>query len=101
LGHHYEHIGLLVSLQNKGLFDNGEYFVVGVDIEQYDEKSPEKYMHGLLQNEADDVSVEAFRSYLGIVPSPPIGFNEFAVKVSHVVETIVFFDVSSPPLPIF
>uniref|UniRef100_A0A182YC47 Guanylate cyclase n=1 Tax=Anopheles stephensi TaxID=30069 RepID=A0A182YC47_ANOST len=83
LGYHYEHIGLLVSLWRRGLLDRGEYFVVGVDIEQYDAALPTKYMHGLLQTAPDTVAVEAFRHYLAIVPSAPVRFEEFAVKVSE------------------
>uniref|UniRef100_A0A182M4U0 Receptor ligand binding region domain-containing protein n=1 Tax=Anopheles culicifacies TaxID=139723 RepID=A0A182M4U0_9DIPT len=82
LGYHYEHIGLLVSLRRRGLLDRGDYFVVGVDIEQYDAALPTKYMHGLLQTTPDPDAVEAFRHYLAIVPSAPVRFEEFAVKVS-------------------
>lgn len=82
LGYHYEHIGLLVSLRRRGLLDRGDYFVVGVDIDQYDAALPTKYMHGLLQTTPDPDAVEAFRHYLGIVPSAPVRFEEFAVKVS-------------------
>lgn len=81
LGHHYEHIGLMLSLKRKGLLDRGEYFVVGIDIEQYDATSPDKYLHGLLQDKTDLDCVSAFRSYLGIVPSAPTNFDVFARQV--------------------
>lgn len=60
----------------------GEYFVVGIDIEQYDASAPDKYLRGLLQNTADDNAIMAFKSYLGIVPSAPVAFDNFAVQVS-------------------
>lgn len=82
LGHHDEHIGLLVSLKRKGLLTAGEYFVVGVDLEQYDAALPKKYMHGLLQTAPDQDAVPALQHYLGVVPSAPVKFEEFAVKVS-------------------
>lgn len=76
----------MMALKNKGLLDKGEYFVIGVDIEQYDPSEPEKYFHGLLLESVDENSKaafqEAFRSYLAIFPSSPIGFNEFAKEVS-------------------
>lgn len=82
LGHHDEHLGLLVSLRRKGLLTAGEYFVVGVDLEQYDAALPKKYMHGLLQTAPDQDAVPALQHYLGVVPSAPVKFEEFAVKVS-------------------
>lgn len=61
----------------------GEYFVVGVDIEQYDATFPDKYLRGLLQDKTDDYSISAFRSYLAIVPSAPVAFDEFARLVNQ------------------
>uniref|UniRef100_A0AAG5DN07 Guanylate cyclase n=1 Tax=Anopheles atroparvus TaxID=41427 RepID=A0AAG5DN07_ANOAO len=86
LGYHYEHIGLLVSLRRRGLLERGDYFVVGIDIEQYDAALPTKYMHGLLQTTPDPDAVEAFRHYLAVVPSAPVRFDEFAVKVNKYLE---------------
>lgn len=84
MGHHYEHVGLMVSLQRKRLLEKGEYFVVGIDIEQYDASAPDKYLRGLLQDQTDDESITAFKSYLGIVPSPPSDdFDEFARQVNE------------------
>lgn len=56
--------------------------MVGIDIEQYDASAPDKYLRGLLQNTADDNAILAFKSYLGIVPSAPVAFDNFAVQVS-------------------
>ncbi|XP_055624109.1 speract receptor isoform X2 [Toxorhynchites rutilus septentrionalis] len=86
LGHHDEHIGLLVSLKRKELLAGGEYFVVGVDLEQYDAALPNKYLHGLLQTEPDKDAVQALQHYLGVVPSAPVKFEEFAAKVNKYLE---------------
>lgn len=82
LGHHYEHVGLMLSLKHRGLLEKGEYFVVGIDIEQYDASAPDKYLRGLLQDKTDAECLVAFKSYLGIVPSPTINFDAFAKQVS-------------------
>lgn len=61
----------------------GEYFVVGVDIEQYENDNPTKYLRGLLRDEIDPVAVPAFASYIGVVPSSPVGFENFSSKVNR------------------
>ncbi|KAM7354791.1 guanylate cyclase 32E isoform 5-T7 [Cochliomyia hominivorax] len=86
LGHYYEHVGLMVSLHNKGLLNKGEYFVVGIDIEQYDASRPDKYMRGLLMEKNDEKAEKAFQSYLGIFPTAPLTFDEFAKKVNKYME---------------
>ncbi|GFY37006.1 guanylate cyclase 32E [Trichonephila inaurata madagascariensis] len=82
LGHNFEYLGMMISLQKRGLLDNGEYFVIGVDIEQYDNQNPMKYLKGLLKDEIEADSKKAFQSYLGVVASPPIGFEDFTAKVN-------------------
>lgn len=72
----------MLSLKRKGLLDNGDYFVVGVDIEQYDAQQPDKYLRGLLQDTTEADAVDAFRSYLAIVPSAHLHFDRFANLVS-------------------
>jgi len=37
---------------------------------------------GLLRDEIEDVAKKAFQSYLGVVGSPPVGFEDFTVKVN-------------------
>lgn len=71
-----------MALYDKGLLGNGDYFVVGVDIEQYDPSKPDKYLRGLLLEKNDARAVVAFQSYLGIYPTAPIKFAEFAKEVS-------------------
>ena len=48
LGEYFEFVGLMVSLLLRGLFDTGEYFVVGVDSRQYNPKTPRIYLEGRL-----------------------------------------------------
>ncbi|KAL9911404.1 speract receptor isoform 1-T8 [Glossina fuscipes fuscipes] len=86
LGHYYEHVGLMVSLQRKGLLARGDYFVVGIDIEQYDPSSPDKYLRGLLLERSDKLAEIAFQSYLGIYPSAPVSFAQFAKEVNKYME---------------
>lgn len=71
----------MLSLERKGLL-RGDYFVVGVDLEQYAASEPEKYLRGILNNDTEEAAVRAYQSYLAIIPSAPIEFDEFAGKVS-------------------
>ncbi|XP_030080171.1 speract receptor isoform X2 [Drosophila hydei] len=86
LGHYYEHVGLMVSLQQRGLLSGGDYFVVGIDIEQYDPAKPEKYLRGLLMEKVEPLAAQAFQSYLGIVPTAPVSFATFANEVNKYME---------------
>ncbi|XP_071439399.1 guanylate cyclase 32E [Hetaerina americana] len=71
LGHYYEHIGLLVAMDEMELLDNGDYFVVGVDSsEPYDTSAPAKYFGGPLLDHPHPRAISASRSYLSILPSP-------------------------------
>ncbi|GIX67929.1 uncharacterized protein CEXT_50821 [Caerostris extrusa] len=72
----------MVSMEKRGLLDKGEYYVVGVDIEQYESQNPRRYLKGLLRDEIEEVAKKAFQSYLGVVGSPPVGFEDFTVKVN-------------------
>jgi hypothetical protein len=94
----------MMSLKNKGLLDDGNskhklcesrpqltefsrlsagnYFVVGLDIEQYDPKNPEKYLMGILHKEQEPWVGQAFQSYLAVFPSPLVGFEDFSQKVT-------------------
>lgn len=58
--------------------------MVGMDIEQYDSASPQQYLHGLLQREPDYEVIDAFKSYLSVMASPPTGFDDFAVQVRSI-----------------
>ncbi|GJQ71688.1 hypothetical protein Trydic_g11383 [Trypoxylus dichotomus] len=82
LGHHYEHIGLMVAMEQKKLFDKGEYFVVGVDVNQYNKQNPTAYFHGLLREENDPQAPKAFRNYIGVVASSRVGYENFTELVN-------------------
>lgn len=71
----------MLSLERRGLLDNGDYFVVGVDLEQYSTAEPDKYLRGILNNVTEDAAFRAYHSYLAIVPSPAVEFDEFAKQV--------------------
>ncbi|XP_022181653.1 guanylate cyclase 32E isoform X1 [Myzus persicae] len=86
LGNYYDHTGLIVAMDEMDLFKNGEYFVVGVDVEQYDAENPGKYLTGMLSNKPDPILEKAFRSFFSVVPTPPRGFKNFSVKVNEYME---------------
>ncbi|XP_017772276.1 PREDICTED: guanylate cyclase 32E [Nicrophorus vespilloides] len=86
LGHHYEHLELMVAMQARKLFEKGEYFVIGVDIEEYNQKNPAMYLQSFLTEEYDPFAQTAFQSYIGVVPSSPVGFENFAVLVNTYLE---------------
>lgn len=92
IGDYFEHLGMLLSLLEKGLLSKGEYFVVGVDVEQYDPDQPDRYFSGILKNDVfgsikewkgESVVEKAFQSYLGVFSSPPTGFDHFAIQVNR------------------
>ncbi|XP_026479460.1 guanylate cyclase 32E-like [Ctenocephalides felis] len=86
VGHQYEHIGLLMAMDELRLCDTGQYWVLGVDIEQYDPEDPYKYLHGLLQKKPDKRSFEAFRCYFLVMATAPKNQKDFARKVNHYLE---------------
>jgi len=71
----------MMSLQKRGLLSRGDYFVIGIDIEQYDPAKPEKYLRGLLLEDVEPLAVQAFQSYLAIVPTASVSFATFANEV--------------------
>lgn len=52
-----------------------------MDIEQYDDADPEKYLKGILHSEQEPWVGNAYQSYLAVLPSPLVGFDDFAQKV--------------------
>ncbi|XP_043474610.1 guanylate cyclase 32E isoform X1 [Leptopilina heterotoma] len=83
LGNYYEHMGLLMALDERKLLEKGEYWVVGVDIEQYDQHEPDKYLRGLWQKQTDLKMLKAFRNYFSIVASPPVSFDNFTTLINE------------------
>lgn len=57
--------------------------MVGVNLDAYGQYEPPRYMMGVLRDEVDPFVLDAFNSYLGIMPSSPIAFNDFSVKVNE------------------
>lgn len=64
--------------------------MLGVDIEQYDNKNPTKYLKGLLRDEIDFAAENAFRNYLGVVPSSPLDNENFTILVNSYMEKAPF-----------
>uniref|UniRef100_T1KEQ4 Guanylate cyclase n=2 Tax=Tetranychus urticae TaxID=32264 RepID=T1KEQ4_TETUR len=77
-------IKMLLVLRIKNLLENGEYMIIYVDFESYSESHSYKYIWRSEMNK-DDVraTLEAARSLLVIVPSPPRGqdYSDFEDKV--------------------
>ncbi|XP_049775726.1 guanylate cyclase 32E [Schistocerca cancellata] len=95
LGYYYEHLGLMAAMEEKKLFDNGEYWVVGVDIEQYDADNPGKYLRDLLRQQEDANATRAFRCYLGVAPSAPRDMTNFSQLVSSYIQ-LPPFNIPNP-----
>lgn len=57
--------------------------MVGVDIEQYDEKRPDKYFRGLWQKKTNSSILKAYRSYFSVVASTPIYSKNFTRMVNE------------------
>ncbi|XP_053204418.1 guanylate cyclase 32E-like isoform X2 [Panonychus citri] len=83
VGHYYEHLGFMMSLEEKGLLESGQYFVVGVDVEHYNSQEPQIYFKGLLKDQINQVAQKSFQSYIGVVSSPYIGSESFSLKVNR------------------
>lgn len=93
VGHYYEHLGLLIAMESAGLIESGEHWVIGVDIEQYEEAESlsGRYMRGLLKDEPDPVAMKAFKRYLGISATPPgEGYTNFTKSVNEYMEKSPF-----------
>lgn len=43
-------------------------------------------MRGLLRDEIDPIARVAYRSYIGVVPSSPVGFENFTMLVNAYME---------------
>ncbi|XP_071106522.1 speract receptor-like [Haliotis cracherodii] len=92
LGHYYEFMGLMDHLYEAGLLDSAEYFVVGVEVNQFDPMKPQKFMEGLFDTNVTRRSAAAFRHFVSVVTSPPImpDFWNFSSVVNHYLEAPPF-----------
>ncbi|XP_046653495.1 guanylate cyclase 32E-like isoform X2 [Daphnia pulicaria] len=87
LGPYHEHIGLLTAMEDRHLFDRGEYFVLGVDLDRYDADNPSKYLRGSLKDDLDQKAIKAFENYVGVVGSPSgADFDNFTQMVNDYLE---------------
>ncbi|KAK6170897.1 hypothetical protein SNE40_019184 [Patella caerulea] len=92
LGAYYEFIGLMDHLQDTGLLDAGEYFVVGVHVGVYDLNKPQNFLQGIFQNNVTRRAAAAFRHFVGVVHSPPIfpDYDHFEKIVNKFLESPPF-----------
>ncbi|KAB0802102.1 hypothetical protein PPYR_04288 [Photinus pyralis] len=86
VGHYFEHLALMIYMEEKRLFDNGEYFVIGIDLDEYDQTAPTKYLRDFLRGEKNLVAQRAYQNYLGVIPSSPVGFKNFTALVNTYME---------------
>lgn len=57
-----------------------------MDIEQYDASDPEKYLKGILHSKQEPWVGRAYQSYLAVLPSSLVGFDDFAQKVKNKID---------------
>ncbi|XP_074600822.1 guanylate cyclase 32E-like [Brevipalpus obovatus] len=95
VGHYFEHLGFMLSMEEKGLLQSGDYFVVGVDVEHYNSLEPQRYFKGLLKDQVDDIAQRSFRSYIGVVSSPYTGSESFSYKVNRYLQ-LPPFNIPNP-----
>ncbi|KAK5645421.1 hypothetical protein RI129_006721 [Pyrocoelia pectoralis] len=86
VGHYFEHLALMIYMEEKGLLQKGEYFVIGIDLDEYDQAAPTKYLRDFLRDEKNVVAQRAYQSYLGVIPSSPVGFKNFTSLVNTYME---------------
>ncbi|XP_033327038.1 guanylate cyclase 32E isoform X2 [Megalopta genalis] len=95
LGDYYEHIGLLIALDEKKLLEQGKYWVVGVDIAQYDDNDPNKYFRDVWGAPMHPSILKSYRNYFSVVASAPIYSDNFTQLV-HVYREKPPFNFSNP-----
>lgn len=88
LGKSFEFVGLMDHLEDKGLLETGEYFVVGVNFGQFNPLEPHQYLEGIFDKNVSDSSVKAFKHFIGVVQSPPVypDYQNFTEIVNHYLE---------------
>ncbi|PVD38413.1 hypothetical protein C0Q70_01028 [Pomacea canaliculata] len=88
LGAPYEFVGLMDNLQDRGILDAGEYFVIGVCLEPYYPENPETFLEGVFDYDVTERSALAFRHFVGLIHSPPVqpGYKAFQKIVDEYLE---------------
>lgn len=124
VGHYYEHLGLMLALdeldllgqkrrqrsqqQSSVLANQQQSLVIGVDIEQYDERDDSsRFLRGVLMDEngnpgqhhsssEEDLNSIAsmYQSYLGVVPTVPTKSAEFLNNIRELYEQNVASDMA-------
>ncbi|CAL1527410.1 unnamed protein product, partial [Lymnaea stagnalis] len=88
LGEPYDFIGLMDTLQDIGLLDTGDYFVVGVTRDTYKLDKPQEILQGVFEDVVENKTVLAFRHFLCIIHTPPLDpeFANFSTIVDEFLE---------------
>lgn len=61
----------------------GEYAAIGVDVEKYEPNEAIRYLSGPLRKKPGPRTMQAFRSYIAVAPSPSPSYPAFAREVNR------------------
>ncbi|XP_013413758.1 guanylate cyclase 32E [Lingula anatina] len=91
LGDPFEYHIFMNLLQEQGILDSGEYFVVGVYIDDFQINDSQKFLKDIYNDKnkpVDEQTRKAFRSFLGVIQSPPVypDYNNFTTLVNEYAE---------------
>ncbi|GAU94364.1 hypothetical protein RvY_06150-2 [Ramazzottius varieornatus] len=81
-----DHVGFMQAMDDAGLLDRQDYFVVGVYLNHYKQEDPAKYLRGVFEPSVSQKSFKAFKSFLGVIPTKRsefhVEFREFNNEVN-------------------
>lgn len=60
----------------------GNYWVLGVNVEAYEDREPDIYVRGLLKKDTNSRTLRLLQSYFSIIGSSPEGFRNFTNKIN-------------------
>ena len=88
LGQPYEFVGLMDHLQDRGLLDTGEYFVVGVHLGQYDPLNPQAYFQGICRH---NLTAQMMINTLGKSSNRSPGNFNILININNIQKKTPFF----------
>ncbi|KAL7636452.1 UNVERIFIED_CONTAM: hypothetical protein RMT77_013227 [Armadillidium vulgare] len=68
-------------MEDQNLFDKGEYFVVGVMLQEYNRQKPQQYLQDFLSEESNATIQRSYQNFIGVIPTAPIDSEKFHSKV--------------------
>ncbi|KAH9502488.1 Guanylate cyclase 32E [Bulinus truncatus] len=94
LGMVHDFLGLMDHLQNMGLLNTGDYFVVGITWDSFSSDKPKEVLQGIFDESVANETVLAFRHFFGVMHTPPMDPNYAEFK------NIVDGYLSKPPFSV-